>query len=285
MDGRWFRKLWLVGCLVPGAVGCSSWRSTPSVFEPMAGSSASQKKSFWPSSSAPPVPTEVASEPVRKGPPLPGTMVAFADVQLEAALDEKNGLTNRQELLDAARTGYQNALKQDPNNKQGLLGLARYYSRVNEREKSVDVYKRYLTANPQDRDVAHEVALAHAQWKDWDGAIAWCEFTLKIDPENLTARKTMAFCLARSGKWEQGLEVMRQVLPEAQARYLMARVLEHQGDFAASRMQLYLSMRADPNYADARDFLAELDHLTNGKGGAVPDPNAIQQVGYEQQQP
>ena len=27
-------------------------------------------------------------------------------------------------------------------------------------------------------------------------AAAWCEFALKIDPENLSIRKTMAFCLA-----------------------------------------------------------------------------------------
>jgi tetratricopeptide (TPR) repeat protein len=246
--------------------------------------SVSQKKSFWGNSTPTPTPDMVAEAP-RKGPPLPSTMVAFADVQLEAALDERNGLTNRQELLDAARTGYQRALQQDPSNKQAMLGLARYYSRVGEREKSVDVYKRYLTANPQDREVAHEVALAHAQWKDWAGAIAWCEFTLKIDPENLAVRKTMAFCMARAGQWEQGLDVMRQVLPEAQSRYLMARVLEHQGEFAASRTQLQLAMKADPNYVEARDFLAELDYLMNGTLPPTANPNAIQQAGFVEPQP
>ena len=38
----------------------------------------------------------------------------------------------------------------------------------------------------------------------------------------------MAFCLARSGQWEPAFQVMCEVMPEAQARYLMARVLEHQ---------------------------------------------------------
>ena len=52
---------------------------------------------------------------------------------------------------------------------------------------------------------------------------------------------------------------MCQVMPEAQARYLMARVLEHQNQPEASRMQLQLALKADPNFADAREFLAELD--------------------------
>ena len=92
----------------------------------------------------------------------------------------------------------------------------------------MEIYKKYLAAYPKDKEVAHQVAMAHAQWKDWAGAVAWCEFALKIDPENLTFRKTMAFCLAGAGRWEEGFEVMCQVMPEAQARYLMARVLEHQ---------------------------------------------------------
>ena len=35
--------------------------------------------------------------------------------------------------------------------------------------------QKYLTYYPKDHDAAHEVALAHAQWKDWDGAVAWCD--------------------------------------------------------------------------------------------------------------
>jgi hypothetical protein len=110
--------------------------------------------------------------------------------------------------------------------------------------------------------------------------VAWCEFALKLDPENLSFRKTMAFCLARGGKWDEGFNVMCQVMPEAQARYLMARVLEHQNQPAACRQQLQLAIQADPNFADAREFLAELDAAPTPSG--VPNPNALQQAGYNQ---
>jgi tetratricopeptide (TPR) repeat protein len=244
----------------------------------------SAPKSFWGNSSAKSnLPVEIV-EPVRKGPPKPETIVAMADVRLEAAYDEKTVPASREALLDQARQGYQKALQQDPKNKAAILGLARYYTRVGEQEKAVEQYRKYFAANPKDGKVAHEVAMAHAQWKDWAGAVAWCEFALKTDPENLSFRKTMAFCLARGGRWEEAFQVMCQVMPEAQARYNIARVLEHQNNPEASRMQLQLAVQADPTFAPARDFLAALDQPAELRG--EPDPNAIQRAGNtEPQQP
>ena len=87
----------------------------------------------------------------------------------------------------------------------------------------------------------------------------------------------MAFCLARAGKWEEGFHVMCQVMPEAQARYLMARVLEHQHQPEASRIQLQLAMKADPNYAPARDFLAEMNHVPGTNG--ISNPSDVRTIG------
>jgi tetratricopeptide (TPR) repeat protein len=282
--------VWLSGFLLAGSLGCSrkEVRSPltpefPQGAQPVTGVPvAKARKPFWERSPAPPAPVEVAAEPPRKGPMTADTQVAFADVRLEAALDEKTPPANKEALLDAARQGYQKALQQDPKSKAARLGLARYYSRTGDREKAVEEYKKYLTQNPTDKEVAHEVATAHARWKDWAGAVAWCQFTLKIDPENLGVRKTMAFCLARSGQWEPAFQVMCEVMPEAQARYLMARVLEHQNQPDACRQQLQLAIQADPNCAEAREFLAELDGVT--MPGLERDPNnPVRVVDYKQQ--
>jgi tetratricopeptide (TPR) repeat protein len=242
-------------------------------------------KSFWGGSSKKlNGPVEIISEPTRKGPANPETYAILANVQVESAFNEQTIEASREALLDQARQGYNKALQLDPKNKTALLGLAKYYVRLGDREKAVETYKKYFASYPKDKDVAHEVALAHAQWKDWAGAAAWCEFALKIDPESLSIRKTMAFCLARAGKWDEGFAVMCQVMPEAQARYLMARVLEHQKQPEASRMQLQLALKADPAYAPARDFLAELDEGARPAGH--PNPNPIVTVGgIESDQP
>jgi tetratricopeptide (TPR) repeat protein len=290
MDGRRFRRWCLSGCLVVGALGCNRnsvqqpWGQGTTA-QPITGMPmTSAKKSFWGSGSKPQIPVEVAMDADSKGPAKPETHALLANVQIESALNEETPPANREALLDAARLGYQKALQLDPKNKVALAGLAKYYVRVGEREKAVETYKRYLSIYSKDKDVAHEVALAHAQWKDWNGAAAWCEFALKIDPENLSIRKTMAFCLARGGKYEEGFQVMCQVMPEAQARYLMARVLEHQNQADACRMQLQLAIKADPTHIAAREFLVELDRIPNTTG--IPAPGDVRTVGnFEPDQP
>jgi hypothetical protein len=70
-------------------------------------------------------------------------------------------------------------------------------------------------------------------------------------------------------------------MPEAQARYNIARVMEDQNFRDASRIQLQLALQADPNLAEARDMMVELDHPTPPAG--VADPNAVQKAGYVQE--
>ena len=266
-DGRRLRKWCVSGCLLVGALGCSNRNTVQTPFgaaNPIGGvPMASAKKSFWGGSGNKSAPTEIVEEPVKPGPAKPETYAILANVQLQSAFAEDATPESKETMLDQARQGYQKALTLDPKNKTALQGLAKYYVRLGEREKAVETYKRYFAIYPKDKEVAHEVAMAHAQWKDWAGAAAWCEFALKIDPENLGIRKTLAFCLARSGKWDEGFAVMCEIMPEAQARYLMARVLEHQKQPEASRLQLQLAVKADPSYVPAREFLAELDQVNH----------------------
>jgi Flp pilus assembly protein TadD len=285
MDGRRIRAWCLSGCLVAGALGCESTRNNTNVppffsdAKPLTGMPvASKGKSFWSGfGNKPAAPSVDVPEVDYTAQAKPETHALLANAQVEAAFNEDTPSAGRDALLDHARQGYQKALKMDPTNKVALLGLAKFYVRSGDRERAIETYKRYFAAYPKDKDVAHEVALAHAQWKDWAGATAWCEFALKIDPENLSVRKTMAFCLARAGKWEDGFAVMCQVMPEAQARYLMARVLEHQGQPDASRLQLQLAIKADPTHVAAREFLTELDQVT--RPASIPNQNPVITVG------
>jgi hypothetical protein len=61
-------------------------------------------------------------------------------------------------------------------------------------------------------------------------------------------------------------------------------VLEHLNYGDASRQQLQLALKADPNFVDAREFLVELDQGTPPATGIELDPNTIQRAGFVPEQ-
>jgi len=276
----------MFGCLALAATGCkrsgekSPYAQLPKDTMPITGTpmQLNTSKSLWGHKDQPPVsvPVEVTPE-ISNKPPSAETLVAIADTQLEAAFEERTAPGSREQLLDRARQGYQKALKQEPKSKAALLGVARYYAKLGEREKALDAYKKYLHQFPKDADTAHEIAIAHARWKDFPGAVAWCEHALKIDPENRSVKKTLGFCLARAGKWEAAFEMLCQIMPEAQARHNLAGMLDHMGYSDASKIQLQLATQVDPSFAPARDFLTELTQPVSEMpdiqtaGGMQPD--------------
>jgi thioredoxin-like negative regulator of GroEL len=307
MDGRRFLRWWLCGGLFVGAVGCNrgSYHDKFGMPRPgetvaaIAANAGTRPSLFGRTPSGPPgpgqavpgmpgpVPNEVATPTRRSGKGLlPETEATLADTHIAAALADPPP-ANRDELLDMARQRYQRALKADPKNKAALRGTAGMYARLGDRDRAVEAYKKYLKHFPKDHELMHDVAVTHAQWKDWAGAAGWCEQALRVDPENRTYRKTLGFCLARGGRWEDAFAVFCQVMPEAQARYSIARVLEHQNHADASREQLQLALKADPTFEPAREFLVELTQPAQPTLPALPeigpDGNPIRQAGYAPQ--
>ena len=280
MDGRTFRQWCALGCLI-AAAGCNrNAKQQQNLIGPMpAGTGAgtpmvnmplTTAKSMWGGSSGPTVPVEVTDNSNK--PASAAALVAIADVRLESAFGERTAPGSKEGLLDLARLGYQKALQQEPKSKAALAGAARYYARVGDREQAVEMYKRYLTLYPE-AEIAHEVAVAHGRWKDWAGAASWCEYALNIDPENRAVKKTYGFSLAFAGRWDEAFAALCQIMPEAQARHNLAGLLDHMGRPDASKTQLQMAVKADPNYAPAVGFLAELSQPQS--------PNGVRQASEE----
>ena len=286
MDGRTIRGWCVVGALLTATLGCKH-NKQQNLIGPMPDSGSQlvnmpvakpASRSLWggsaPAAPAPAtVPVEVADN-TKKGPASAESLVAIANVQLEAALDEKTTPGSKEGLLDQARKGYQKALQRDPKSKAALQGMAQFYARMNEREQALKYYKQCLTLHPEP-GIAHEVAVAHGRWKDWPGAVAWCEYALKIDPENRSVKKDMGFFLARAGRWDEAFAMLCQIMPEAQVRHNLAGLLDHLGHPEHSKLQLQLAVKADPNYAPAAEFLAELGQPRDPGS----NPNPVQAAG------
>ena len=198
----------------------------------------------------------------------------LADGAVDSAFVEESTSADRDRILDEARQKYQAALKADPKNAQALRGLARLYTRVGDRERAVGSYRELMQNYPQDHKAAYEFALALARFEDWNGATAACQHAIGGDPENRRYKRTLGVCMAQAGNFEGGFDAMLSVMPEAEARYTMAKLLADSEKPDAARQQLQLAAKADPNFAPAKEWLAAFD--------APAKPNPIQTVGFEQ---
>lgn len=270
MDGRKLKSWCLAGGLFLSAVGCKSDKTYPQNMLPQSGIPTAQAASTPEKVLAQANHLEVAT-PRKKGPLSPEFEVAMAETRLEVALKDPPP-PNRDEILDSVRACYQRALKQNPKHKEALLGIARMYAKLGDRERATEAYDKYLKHYPKEAEVLHELAMKRGQWKDWNGAVASCEAAIKLDPENRTYRKTLGFCQARAGMWDAALASLCKIMPEAQARMNLAGILDHLGQGDASRQQLELALQADPQFGPAREFL----------NGLLEPDTTVQQAGLNE---
>jgi hypothetical protein len=285
MDGRRLR-LWVSGGLVCAALGCTRNTNPGGVTLPKPGETAgpilpaggvSKWSGNTPTQQPPPELTTQQPIPTssrKKGaPPKPETEVAIADVWVAQALSHDSP-ADRERLLDKARLAYQRAVQQDPKNKTALLAMAKFYGKIEDRPRTDEAYGKYLALYPKDHEVMAEVAKVHARWQDWDGAVAWGQKALAHDPENRTYRGSMAVWLSLAGKLQDGFAVLCQIMPEANARYYIGRMMLDAGQEDAGRQQVALALQADPNLTAAREFQAALN--------AAPQENPVRAVVHQE---
>ncbi|MBV9125008.1 MAG: tetratricopeptide repeat protein [Planctomycetes bacterium] len=232
-----------------------------------------------------PVPSQVAVEPEKDQPqqqPKASTCVSFADFQAHAALEPENTASAREQKEDQARLAYQQALRLDPHSVAAYTGLGRLYQAMGDHERALATFQKGLQACPKEAGLWFELGMCQAQAKSWPEAAQSLQTAVKLDPENRGYVKTLGFCLARAGQYDASVACLRNIMSEPEARYNVARMQHHNHEDPLCRENLEAALKVNPDYAPARQLLAELDSST---AAGVPNPpsaySPITQVRYE----
>lgn len=207
---------------------------------------------------APPPDAPVATPTSHSKTLKPETDAAFAAADVEAAYAPDRTTVARDALLDRARHRYQSALQKDPENKDTLVGMARMYTKGGDKDRAAETLQKAIQFHPDDHELCSKLASTYIQFADWPAAILACQQALQKDPENRGYKKTLAYCQAVSGQWEAAFGTMLDVLPEAEARYFLGRVLFDLQNYDASRQQMELALKADAQFQPAQLFYAKL---------------------------
>ncbi|HEX8610507.1 MAG TPA: tetratricopeptide repeat protein [Telluria sp.] len=136
--------------------------------------------------------------------------------------------------LPAARQSYQSVLRQDPSNRDALLGMAALAARDNQAEQAAGIYARLLDLDPNDNDAL--AGLSSVRQGDPGQSEGRLRRMLERNPESGPLLFALGNLYARQGRW-----------PEAQQHYFRA-------------------YSANPNNADyAFNLAIGLDRLNQGK--------------------
>lgn len=205
------------------------------------------------------VPGVTADKDLPKRKPQASTCVAFGDLELKGALDATRTPAQKQQALDMARKYYQQALKSDPKCVEAHAGLARTYEELGDHDAAVSTYQKGLKVFPKQASLWFALGMCQARHKEWGPAIDSLKKASDLDPEDRTCSQTLAYTLARAGRFDESYACFRKTLGAAQAYYNIARMLHHLDQDDASRQYLQLALQADPALEPARQFLVRLN--------------------------
>lgn len=167
--------------MAPQATGPGSSRSNPPPDAYMAGPAAA------PASSAPSAASDIrvarASNPERIS---PGIAAGY-------------GAYQRGDLA-GARASYQDALREDPNSRDALLGLAAVSVRAGDAGQAASYYARLLEMDPNDADALAGVASLRS---DGAGSESRLRQALSRNPESGPALFALGNLYARQGRWQE----------------------------------------------------------------------------------
>jgi len=245
MDGPRLLFLPFLACLVLG-VGCASQKGMQVAQNPSGQQIAKSEKDL----------------PKRK--PQAGTCVALGNLQLHAAQAPDKMPVQKEQMLDMARKYYQQAIRTDAKCAEAYLGLAKTYEILGDCDRCLDTFKKGLKALPQNPVLFYELAMTQARQKDWASALPNLERAVALDPENRSYQTTLAYGLARVGRYDESYAHFKKLVGEVQAHYKLARMLEHVQNNEASKHHLQLALQIDPQFNPARQLLEELESSSTG---------------------
>ncbi|VTS08150.1 tetratricopeptide repeat protein [Tuwongella immobilis] len=259
-----------IACLVMvGAVGCSREHTRPAPQSTIPGMVAPA------STGEPPLAGGMLSRSSRKSsePKVlrPDTLMLLAEMRTDAANAGGYSDSQRQALLQSAKDHYQQVLAQVPNHAGAMRGLARLHDQSGDVASAHQMYQQMLQQTPKDGSLWYEYAMSKARRQDYQGAIETLHQGMGYDPQEANLKKAMGFCLAQTGRVDEGCQWLMQTMPEADARANLAGVLLKSNQHQAAKTQLEMAMRLNPNHPTA----VSLAQAFGRPADAQPETNVV----------
>ncbi len=265
MDSR--KLLWLGGLAIGGLLGCNSQETNKTNSYPANSSAAKTSQETVHKTEPPKEPSKVLDA-------KPESCVKIGDVKAGMALDKNRSDEERAGHARQAKDAYNRALQLDPKLLSAHIGLARLCTWKNEYDQALHAYDAALAKLPKQPILWYERGMCLGRQKRFDDALGNLIKAAQLEPSNAQYTKAAGLMLARLGRSDEALLWLTKSLSEADARYNLARMLEHLGRDNESKVQLKLALKANPTHQ------ATLEMLTGERPEAAA-PDAVQLASHQ----
>jgi len=207
-----------------------------------------------------------ASAPKRE----PNVELSMALLCEQSAEKFKDSPEQRFRQLDKARKMYQEILAYDAKNLKAFRGLARVYVSQRDFTRANATMQKASEFYPKNGQIYADWAVVFSKQNDFNGSIQKLLKAHEIDPENQEFMKALGVSLVCAGQVDQGIDMFARARGRAAAQYFVACLYYRTNQPDAARRHLQLALETNPNFADARSLMVELD-----RGRAAPaNPSA-----------
>lgn len=279
MDGR--RYSYLAVALALGLSGCipNQNKDTSLLAKP-----APPAPTPPPSQSAPESAERTSFNPFSAAPKRePNVELSMALLSEQSAEKFKDSPEQSFRQLDEARKMYQEILAYDAKNLKAFRGLTRVYVAQRDFARANATMQKASEIYPKNGQIYADWAIVFSKQNDFNGSIQKLRKAHEIDPENQEFMKALGVSLVCAGQVDQGIDMFSRARGRAAAQYFVACLYYRTNQPDAARRHLQLALETNPNFADARSLLVELDRGRAAPGAPPANPNVNLQFVSEEE--
>lgn len=177
-----------------------------------------------------------------------------------------------------ARKHYSSVAEVEPENVDAILGLARIDQVTGQYAEAEQKYKRALRLDENSAEAQYGLGQFYASQKRWTESIEHLSASLLADPENTTSRYQLAVALVHAGDVESALPHFIRTVGDAEGHYNTALILHEENRVDEAEKHFLLAISKKPDFQQAQQWLARIQHQRNGDDISTPISGASQIV-------
>jgi len=111
-----------------------------------------------------------------------------------------------------ARKYFEKALKHEPDYSRAVLALGIIHEEANQNERAVDLYKKFLNSNPNDKNVLSRLVQTLFSMERYNNVLSYAERLSDLEPDNLNLKVKLGILYSDNKRFDKAISIFKDLL-------------------------------------------------------------------------